>query len=390
MTKKLNLLLVTHYYPNHRGGVEIVAGKLAENLTQNYPIHITWLASHVDEPPNNTEGLTCLPMTATNFTENSLGLPYPIWSILSYFTLWNQVKKADMIHLHDYLYFSNILTFIFAKLQRKPLIITQHIGFIPYKNPLFRFLLSFLNQTLGKFILRNAHQTIFISEVVQAYFSKNNRFRQPSLMIPNGVDTQLFTPASQSKREQIRKQFNLNSQQPILLFVGRFVEKKGLLLLKELTQQFPEIQWIFAGWGTLNPKEWNLPNIFVFEGLSGKTLVPVYQMADLLILPSQGEGFPLVVQESMACGTPAFVSTETAKAYHAVEEMILTANLDTENDLSQWQDKTKEILSNFPAISQLRTSVAKFALEHWSWQQTSFRYWKILEIINNQNDGGYN
>ncbi|MGK7932024.1 MAG: glycosyltransferase family 4 protein, partial [Microcystaceae cyanobacterium] len=315
MNQSLKILLVTHYYPNHRGGVEIVAGKLANILTENYPIHLTWLASNCDQPPSQTEGLICYPMPSINMAEKKLGLPYPLWSLPSYFTLWQQVKKADMIHLHDYLYFSNLLAFIFATLQRKPWIITQHIGFIPYKNPLFRWLLSFLNHTLGKFILRQSHQTIFISEVVQAYFTKNNRFRRPSLMIPNGVDIDLFNPAIPSERGQIRQQFDLNDQQPIFLFVGRFVEKKGLLHLHELAKQFTQIQWVFAGWGTLNPQDWQLPHVSVLEGLSGQTLVPVYQMADLLILPSQGEGFPLVVQEAMACGTPALVSTETAKAY---------------------------------------------------------------------------
>ncbi|MGK7931633.1 MAG: glycosyltransferase family 4 protein [Microcystaceae cyanobacterium] len=381
MNKPLKILLVTHYFPNHRGGVEIVAGKLADILTENYPIHITWLSSNCDQPPDNTSSLTCSAMPSLNITEKSIGLPYPLWSLPSYFTLWQQVKKADIIHLHDYLYLSNLLTFIFATLQRKPWIITQHIGFIPYKNPLFRWLLSFLNHTIGKFILRQSHQTLFISEVVQNYFTNNNRFRQPSLMIPNGVDIQLFTPANPLEREQIRQQFNLNNQKPIFLFVGRFVEKKGLLYLHELAKQFPQIQWVFAGWGTLNPQNWNLPHVCVLEGLSGKTLVPIYQMADLLILPSQGEGFPLVVQEAMACGTPALVNTETAKAYHAVQDIILTANLGNANDLQQWRDKIAEILAESSILSQLRTPVAKFAQEHWSWQKTAQRYWTLFERI---------
>ena len=50
----------------------------------------------------------------------------------------------------------------------------------------------------------------------------------------------------------------------------------------------------------------------VHRNLSQAELPPLYQAADLLVLPSVGEGFPLVVQEAMACGTPALVGDETA------------------------------------------------------------------------------
>jgi glycosyltransferase involved in cell wall biosynthesis len=178
----------------------------------------------------------------------------------------------DIIHIHDYLYFSKLTAFLFAKNQKKRLIITQHIGFIPYNNPLFRWLLSFLNATLGGWILRHADQTIFISDVVQKYFSEKIRFGQPALLIPNGVETSIFFPIDERDRLNHRQHLNLPLEQPIFLFVGRFVEKKGLLILRALTQQFPDIYWLFAGWGSLNPSSWQLPNVRVFSNLQSGQL----------------------------------------------------------------------------------------------------------------------
>ncbi|MGK7945005.1 MAG: glycosyltransferase, partial [Microcystaceae cyanobacterium] len=71
--------------------------------------------------------------------------------------------------------------------------------------------------------------------------------------------------------------------------------------------------------------------------------------------------------------------TETAKAYHAVQDLIFTANMGNSDDLKQWQDQIEDILANLSSLSQLRTPVAQFAQEHWSWQKTGARYWHLLD-----------
>lgn len=376
--RPIKLLLVTHYYPNHRGGVEIVAGKLVEYLLKIGSINITWLASNVNAPPSDQPGLWCMPMPAHNWIEKKLQIPYPLWTIPALYRLWKLVKDTDIIHLHDYLYFSNLTTFLFAKIQKKRLIITQHIGFIPYNNPLFRWLLSFLNSTLGCWILRHADQTIFISDVVQKYFSEKTRFCQPALLLPNGVETDIFFPTDESGRIAHRQQLNLPLDRPILLFVGRFVEKKGLPILRELTQRFPDVYWLFAGWGSLDPSTWHLPNVQVFRNLQSRQLTPIYQVADLLVLPSKGEGFPLVVQEAMACGTPVLVGSETAQACLAAQSLIFSEIVEAGDVIEHWSQGIREILQNPAKLTQLRTTVANFAQQYWSWQQTADRYYEII------------
>jgi glycosyltransferase involved in cell wall biosynthesis len=358
--------------------VEIVAGKLVDYLLKIGSIDITWLASNVDAPPPDQPGLWCMPMPANNWIEKKLQIPYPLWTIPALYRLWKLVKDTDIIHIHDYLYFSNLTAFLFARIQKKRLIITQHIGFIPYNNPLFRWLLSFLNATLGCWILRHADQTIFISDVVQKYFSEKTRFRQPALLIPNGVETSIFCHTDEGDRLNHRQQLNLPLEQPIFLFVGRFVEKKGLLILRALTQQFPDVYWLFAGWGSLDPNSWQRPNIRVFSDLQSSQLMPIYQVADLLILPSKGEGFPLVVQEAMACGTPVMVGTETAKACLAAESLIFSETVESGDVVQCWSAGIREILQDHAKLTQLRTTVAAFAQQYWNWQQTADRYYEII------------
>jgi glycosyltransferase involved in cell wall biosynthesis len=381
----LKLLLVTHYYPKHRGGVEIVAGRLVETLTQDHKVSAIWIASNTDACPTESLGLKCYPVSAINFFENYLHIPYPIWTFSALCKIWNGVKQAEIIHIHDYLYMGNLFTFILAKIYQKPIVITQHIGLIPYQNLFLRGLLVQLNQTLGRFILGSAEQVVFISNEVQKYFLKYTFFRYSPLLVVNGVETTIFSPASLEERRQIRQDFSFSPENKICLFVGRFVEKKGLPTLHELAKLFPQVHWIFAGWGKLDPEAWNLPNVRVFRGLSGTELAPLYQMADLLVLPSKGEGFPLVVQEAMACGTPTVVSPEVAQAYPAAAALMFSVAVEGADAdfgggaIAQWSNQLENLLYHSTQLSDLRPRVATFAAEHWSWQKCAQQYQTVFQ-----------
>src|SRR5574343_903655 len=63
---KPRLLLLTHYYPAHRGGVEIVAGQLAFRLAEQY--EILWLAADCDPAPV-LPGIRCEPQGVWNKLE---------------------------------------------------------------------------------------------------------------------------------------------------------------------------------------------------------------------------------------------------------------------------------------------------------------------------------
>jgi glycosyltransferase involved in cell wall biosynthesis len=240
-------------------------------------------------------------------------------------------------------------------------------------------LLAQLNQTIGSFILGSTDQAIFVSEEVRKYFIKHTNFKNSPSLIANGVEDDIFYPVSLEERLQIRQNFMFLPEDKIFLFAGRFVEKKGLPILHRLALLFPQVRWIFAGWGKLDPEEWNLPNIKVFKGLSNTELAPLYQISDLLVLPSKGEGFPLVVQEAMACGTPAMVSPEVAQAYPAAASLMISVEVETSDAIAKWSEAVEYHLNNPTKITELRSQISTFAKDHWSWKDCAERYYKIFK-----------
>lgn len=368
----MRITLVTHYFPAHRGGIELVAAELAGHLAAAHRAEIRWHASDCDEPPS-IPGVQALPAASWNALERRLGVPYPVWTPAALWRTCRDAGAADAVHLHDCLYLANVLTYAFARLARRPVLVTQHVGMIPYRSPVLRALLTLAYAVLGRLVLGGASRVVFVSDSVRSYFTSFVRFKAPPLLVANGVDTSVFRPLDDAQRAALRVRLGVNGEAPLLLFVGRFVEKKGLPLLQGLAARIPEARWFFAGWGPLDPGEWGFPNVEVFRDYSGSRLAQLYQAADLLVLPSVGEGFPLVVQEAMACGTPALVGVETAAGCPDAERVLPREDVGGPDVEARWGQRIRQ-LTTAAEHRDLRAAVAAYAAANWSWQRCAERY----------------
>ena len=357
----VRLLLVTHYYSTHRGGVEAVARAIAERLAVRDAVEIEWMASDCDPaPPGLPAGMSCTPAASWNGLERMSGIAFPLWTPGAIRELRAAIDRSDVVHLHESIYPGNALAYLFARRAGKPVIVTQHVGAIPY-GPLARAILWLLNRTVARAVLSGANKVFFISPVVQDYFARFCRLRAAAL-VPNGVDTGTFRPdPARAPRER-----------PRLLFVGRFVPRKGIALVVSLARRIPGADWIAAGDGPLRPEEGAPPNLTVLRRRSRTELAQLYRGADLLVLPSVGEGFPLVVQEAMACGTPALVSPETASG--APGAGVYAEPISEEG----WRRRIEALIADPLSLHASRERVAREARERWSWDSAAAAYASAL------------
>jgi len=275
------------------------------------------------------------------------------------------------------LYLGNVLAFFFAVLLRKPVVVTQHASVIPYSSALLRGLLGLANRLFGKLVLANASCCLFISPKAMSYFMRIVRFRSSPKYVPNGVDTSIFRPLMTHHREHVRAKLGCQPDRPMALFVGRFIELKRLDLMRELVSAFPSVHWMFLGSGPDDPKQWNLPNCQSVGSLPHAEIAQYYQAADLLVLPSEGEGFPLVVQESMACGTPVLITHDTAKGAPGVENVAFTADATADS----LREAVRTIMNDPERLAQQRHVVAEFAQTRWNWERCADRYLEIFQRL---------
>ncbi|MFT3829755.1 MAG: glycosyltransferase family 4 protein [Opitutaceae bacterium] len=368
----MKILMVSNYFSNHGGGIEIVAGNLAATLTK-MGCNVTWSAFSSGLPTASPARI--LPLQGSNMMEKRTGIPYPILSSSSIRRLREEVAASDIVHLHDCIYESSRVAARHARKLGKPVIITQHIGALPFKGLHHKLLYRMAENFFTQPMLRRASKVVFISENVRTYYRACFIREKQAETIFNGLDSSLFRFGAD--RTADRTALRLPADARISLFVGRFVEKKGLERIQALARQDPQVQWILIGRGPIDPSAWKLPNVRVVGQVPQPEIARWLNAADLFTLLSTGEGFPLVVQEALACGCPAFVSDEIATACPLIRDHVFRAAPDFRDihqvytqALATLQEKTEE-----------RGERAAFFNNKWSWPSCGARYFDLYQEL---------
>jgi glycosyltransferase involved in cell wall biosynthesis len=365
----MKILVTANYYPEKGGGIEIVAANLISRFRDSGH-EVRWVAAdvrHTQHTPREGDR----PIRAWNFTEKRLGFPYPIPHPADLFATREDVAWADVIHIHDCLYLHNQYIFWQARRLRKPVILTQQIAVVPYQQRYKVALQRAAYHSIGKATFRRTNQVVFVSETVKSWFETFVRFRKSPLVIPNGVDLNLF--GEENNGESLP-----TGASPSLLFVGRFTQKKGLALIREVAAARADWSWTLVGTpGEIDPGAWGLLNVTVLPPCSQAELKKLYRSANVLVLPSVGEGFPLVVAEAMGCGTPVVIGADFAAALSGLEDCVAVAELTTSGLLRTIEG----IVSNHARAAKLSEAGINFATRYLNWDSAADTYLHRFETI---------
>jgi len=351
----MHILMVSHFFESHLGGIERVAGHLSRQMIAA-GAELTWAASAQDEAPTD---MPAIALPCINPTEKLTGLPMPIPGPGGMTALWRAVGRADAVVVHDALYVTSILALVMARMRGRPVVLIQHIAGIPFASALMRALMALANAMVTRPMLSAADEVVFISDTVRRDLLGDPARRDYTLLF-NGVDGEVFSrlgPAADGLPGGKRR----------VLFVGRFVEKKGLSILRAVAALRPDITFVLAGAGPIRPSSWGLANVHDLGPQTPAQLAALYRSADCLLLPSVGEGFPLVIQEAMACGLPVICGAPTHLADPEAARWLRGAQVDL-GDPAGSAARIAAML-NAPGLTlPERASMAAWAGARYSWR----------------------
>jgi glycosyltransferase involved in cell wall biosynthesis len=153
-----------------------------------------------------------------------------------------------------------------------------------------------------------------------------------------------------------------------------------LATLRSLAREHPGIIFALADWGAIDPCKWNLANVRVFTSLSGATLASLYRASSILVLPSAGEGSPLVIQEALACGLPVLCGLETSSADSSASTYVTGAPVDPRDPERTAQLFSLEMARMLakPNTTAERMKRFEFACSSYSWAIAAEQYTHLL------------
>ncbi|HEY4376110.1 MAG TPA: glycosyltransferase family 4 protein [Acidimicrobiales bacterium] len=297
------VVIVTHYWPPHIGGIERVAAEQAARLAaRGWDVRVaTSRVPSSAEPPSSSVAVRRY--SAVNVLERRFDVPVPLMSPAMLRDLGRLARWADVVVAHGHVFIGSAYAAIAARRAQTPLVLVQHSPFVEY-GPLLDRVERAVDHQLGARVIRSAAAVITVSRFTQDYVSSLVPAAEPTV-VHSGVDTARFTPAVPPR-----------SGASNFLTVRRLVPRNGVDLLVDAWREarLPAgCRLVIAGGGSelqaVRRRADGDPSIDVMGEVSETDLPGLYQEADAFVLPSRhGEGFGLAAAEASACGIPVIAT----------------------------------------------------------------------------------
>jgi len=229
--------------------------------------------------------------------------------------------RPDVVVIGGYSSLTNLQTYWQFKLQGKGIVMWGEATDRAEASRIRRLLLPLIRK-----LYRKADACLASSTSARKLYLSYGVAQDRIFLSPLAADNSFFHSVSRLdsvERVRIRASLGLTDK-PVVLYVGRLVETKGVDLLIDALARLQQEKGIFAhlllvGDGPLRPNlERRCRQVGIsahFAGYVEQQYLPrFYGVADVFVLPSYYEPFGLVLNEAMACQLPVVVSDRVGAA----------------------------------------------------------------------------
>ncbi len=283
----------------------------------------------------------------------------------------NDLRRFDLVHLHDYRTLQNWLVHRYARKFGVPYVLQARGSLVNLYAK--QRLKAWFDRIAGDALLRDAARLIAVAPPEAEEYRRRGVSADKISVLPNGLDLSQFENLPPGGA--FRARYGFKDTDRLVLFLGRLHPVKGIdLLLKAfagLIKAVPEARLAVAGpdageLASLKRLAAGLGDRCVFTGpLYDEAKLAAYRDADCYALTSAYEVFGVSVLEALACGTPVVV-TDRCGAADAVRDR---AGLVVPYEAGEIEAALGRLLGDDALRRRLGQDGKKLVAENFSWDK---------------------
>jgi D-inositol-3-phosphate glycosyltransferase len=356
--------LLSHNYVPHPGGVEIVVQNLARELSREHQVVIVSAAWQDRRGVFREGAVEVHRVPAIHLTER-LGVPYPVPFGPGLRDALRAVSGCDILHAHGSLYPGSVAAAALSGRNGSRLVLTEHVGFVQYRSSVLNAAQRLAWSTLGDAVVRRAAIVASVGERVAGWMRARYPEREVHV-VPNGVDCARFRPLAGQERIAAREALALPPDRTLVLFVGRHTEKKNLPAVLEIPRD--DFDLVLCGERSSLRGE----RLIDLGFMRHEDMPLLYGCADLLVHAATGEGFPLAVQEALACGLPVVLLWDAGYDALLDREVVSACN-----SIEYLQREVVALARDPARRARIAARGRPFVERSWSWAATASSYLRL-------------
>ena len=136
--------------------------------------------------------------------------------------------------------------------------------------------------------------------------------------IPNFVSSEVFHPVSPEEKLKLREKYGIDKDKFTVICAGQLQVRKGVFDFIEVAKRMPDVQFVWAGgfsFGKISDGYGEIKkicddpptNVKLLGIIDREYMNEVYNLGDVMFLPSFEELFPMTILEAMCVNIPVFL-----------------------------------------------------------------------------------
>ena len=243
--------------------------------------------------------------------ERRAHLAYPLFGPALARVLRREIARADAVHAHGFIFETTVAALSLARAAGVPRILTDHGAIQNYHSTAATVAAKTAAQTVGRASCYLADRVIAYNDrILDALVRLAKPHRPDARFVPYPVRP-MFEPADSEERAKARRQLGVEDDMPLVVYAGRLNPDKGADLVAALGDD-PSLKVVICGPGDRKVLGHVPAGVDVLPPTDAEGVLRLYHAADVVVAPTVPgrEGFPLVVREALATGTPVVSSYE--------------------------------------------------------------------------------